>query len=127
MNVQTKTNASHLYPIDPVNYSGVNVSVMVSLTLDSVCAPSYEVVTREIEGELIIVPITSSIGNMEDELYSLNETGRAIWQLFDGKRTIHDVAINIANTYSAPLDHITRDIMGLATELEKLKILVCDG
>jgi hypothetical protein len=115
----------HLHPIDPVNYPGVNISVMVSLTLESVCAPSDEVVTREIEDEFIIVPITSNIGNLGDELYSLNETGRAIWQLFDGKRTIHDVAINIAKTYLAPLDLITRDIMGLAMELEKMKILVC--
>jgi hypothetical protein len=31
--------------------------------------PSDEIVAREIEGELIIVPLTAGIGNLEDELY----------------------------------------------------------
>ena len=37
--------------------------------------PSEDVVAREIEGEFIIVPLAAGIGDMEDELYSLNESG----------------------------------------------------
>ena len=48
--------------------------------LDQAYLPSEEVVARVIEGELIIVPLTSGIGDMEDELFSLNETGRAVGQ-----------------------------------------------
>ena len=47
--------------------------------LDAIYAPSEDIVAREIEGELIIVPLVSGIGDMEDELYTMNETGRAIW------------------------------------------------
>ena len=53
--------------------------------MDAVYAPSEDVVAREIEGELIIVPLVAGIGDMEDELYTLNETGRAIWDRLDGK------------------------------------------
>ena len=42
--------------------------------------PSEDIVAREIEGELIIVPLAAGIGDMEDELFSLNETGREIWE-----------------------------------------------
>ena len=33
---------------------------------------------REIEGELIIVPLVAGIGDADDELFTLNETGKAI-------------------------------------------------
>jgi len=96
---------------------------MDSITPESVCVPSDDVVSREIEGELIIVPIASGIGDMEDELYTLNDTGRAIWQRLDGKRTLRDVAADLAADYAAPVDRITRDVLGLVTELARRKIV----
>lgn len=100
---------------------------MDPITPESICIPSDDVVSREIEGELIIVPIASGIGDMEDELYTLNETGRAIWQRLDGRRTLRDVAADLAEDYTAPLEQITCDVIGLAGELAKRKILVCRG
>jgi hypothetical protein len=100
---------------------------MDPITPQSVCVPSDDVVSREIEGELLIVPIASGIGDMEDELYTLNDTGRAIWQRLDGKRTISDVAAELAEQYAAPVDQITRDVLGLTGELAKRNIIVCRG
>ncbi len=93
------------------------------ITPESVCVPSDDVVSREIEGELIIVPIASGIGDMEDELYTLNDTGRAIWQRLDGKRTLREVVADLAGDYSAPSDQITRDVLGLVDELARRKII----
>ena len=76
---------------------------MNHLTLDAICVPSDDVVSREIEGELILVPIASGIGDLEDELYTLNETGRAIWQHLDGKRTLAEVAYDIVKSSTPPL------------------------
>lgn len=95
------------------------------LTPESICIPSDDVVSREIEGELIIVPIMSGIGDMEDELYTLNETGRAVWQRLNGKRTLRDVAADLAVQYSGSPDQITQDVLGIAGELVKRRILVC--
>ncbi len=39
---------------------------------------SDKIISRVVEGELILVPLTSGIGDLEDELYTINETGRAI-------------------------------------------------
>jgi hypothetical protein len=50
----------------------------IEVSLDSKYLPSQDVVARDIEGELILVPIASGIGDMEDEIYTLNDTGRAI-------------------------------------------------
>ena len=94
------------------------------ITLDSVCAPSEEIVAREIEGELIIVPLAAGIGDMEDELYTLNETGKAIWSRLDGLRTLRQLAARLAVEYDAPVADIERDVTGLVTELARRKILV---
>ena len=95
-----------------------------SITLDSICAPSEDVVAREIEGELIIVPLAAGIGDMEDELYSLNETGKSIWDRLDGLRSLRQIARELTVEYSAPAADIERDVAGLVTELARRKILV---
>ncbi len=95
-----------------------------TLTLDMICAPSEDVVAREIEGELIIVPLTSGIGDMEDELYTLNNTGKAIWGKLDGVRTLAQVAAELADEYNAPAGDIERDVSGLVSELTRRKMVI---
>ena len=97
------------------------------VTPDSVLIRSDDIVSREIEGELLIVPIASGIGDMEDELYTLNDTGREIWNLIDGKRTIKDIVNELTNDYSAPYDEISRDVLGITGELINRKILIAQG
>ena len=95
-----------------------------TLTLDMICAPSEDVVAREIEGELIIVPIAAGIGDMEDELYTLNETGTASWSKLNGIRTLGKIASELADEYAAPIAEIERDVTGLVGELVRRKMLV---
>jgi hypothetical protein len=97
---------------------------MDDLTLGAVCAPSEDVVAREIEGEIIIVPLTSGIGDMEDELYTLNETGKAIWDRLAGVRTLRAIATELAAEYDAPAGDIEQDVLGLVGELARRKMLV---
>lgn len=92
-------------------------------SIDSAYIPSEDVVARDIEGELIIVPLTSGIGDMEDEIYTLNETGKAIWERLDGRR-LSDVAEDLKAEYEAKPGEIERDVVGLANELLKRKMLV---
>jgi hypothetical protein len=96
----------------------------MNLTLETIWAPSEDVVAREIEGELIIVPIASGIGNMEDELYTLNETGRAIWRRLDGVKSLRLIAADLSVEYGAPSADIERDVLGLVTELVRRKMVV---
>lgn len=94
------------------------------VSLDVAYVPSEDVVARVIEGELIIVPLTAGIGDMEDELYTLNETGTAIWNLLDGKMTLKDVAWKLSAEFEAPEDELERDVLGLVTELYQRRMLV---
>ena len=94
------------------------------LRLTAVCAPSDDVVAREIEGEIIIVPLASGIGDADDELFTMNETGKAIWQLLDGKRTLQDVSRELSAEFEFPAGEIERDVLGLVEELLKRRMLV---
>jgi hypothetical protein len=98
-----------------------------SITLDSICTPSEDVVAREIEGELIIVPLVSGVGDTDDELYTLNPTGHAIWQKLDGKRTLREIAGLLSNEYDAPAAELEKDVLGLANELVRRRILSVAG
>ena len=94
------------------------------LDLGTIYAPSEDVVAREIEGELIIVPLTSGIGDMDDDLFTLNETGRAIWDRLNGKRSLEDIVEELHNEFEDKAGEIEQDVVGLAAELLKRKMLV---
>ncbi len=89
-----------------------------------VFAPSPDIVARLIEEELIIVPLTSGIGDLEDELFTLNETGKVIWQYLDGKHTIAEIIDKLNQDFDAQDGEINKDVYGLVEELVKRKILI---
>jgi hypothetical protein len=91
---------------------------------DAIYVPSEDIVARDIEGELIIVPLVSGIADMEDELFTLNETGRAIWEGLDGKKSLKDVAEQLSGEFEASPGEIERDVIGLVGELLKRRMLV---
>ena len=94
------------------------------LNLDSVYIPSDDIVARKIQGEIIIVPLVSGIGDMEDELYTLNETGKAVWEKLDGQKPLKDIAKELIEEYEAPEGEIEKDVIGLVQELHKRKMVV---
>lgn len=94
-----------------------------NLNLNAVCVPSENVVAREIEGELLIVPLVAGIAEADDELYTLNETSHAIWKKLDGQRTLKAVAASLVDEFDAPLADLEHDVLGFASELTRRGIL----
>ena len=94
------------------------------MNMDAVYVVSDEVVARDIEGHLVIVPLTSNVGDMEDELYSLNETGKEIWDRLDGKTSLGELITQLTDEYSGSLQEIQTDVLGLMTELLKRGFVV---
>ena len=92
--------------------------------LDSIYVPSEDIVAREIEGELIIVPIASGIGDMEDELYAFNETGKAVWDKLDGKKSLNKLIEELSVEFEASPGEIKEDVVGIVKELLKRRILI---
>ena len=94
------------------------------VNLESTYAISEDVVSREIEGEILIVPLVSGIGDMEDELFNLNETGKAIWERLDGQKSLKEVIEELSGEFDAPEEEIEQDVKGFVEELLKRGILV---
>lgn len=91
--------------------------------LDGVYIPSPQVVARMIGDELVIVPLAAGLGDLEGELYSLNETGRAVWSRLDG-RSLCAVAADLAVEFEAEPGVLERDAAGLIEELLRRRIVV---
>jgi hypothetical protein len=91
----------------------------MKIELKKTYVPSKEIVTRVIEGELIIIPLTAGIGDLEDELYALNETGRVIWERLDGQKELSDIVFDLSREYQGDQQEIEEDISGLISELLK--------
>jgi hypothetical protein len=97
----------------------------MTIALENVYRPSDDVVAREIEGEIIIVPLVAGIGDMEDELFTLNDTGKAIWDKLDGQRSLAGVVAALQPDFEEAEDGaIERDVLGLVAELVQRRMLV---
>jgi len=94
------------------------------IDMEAAYVHSEDIVAREIEGELIIVPLVSGIGDMEDDLYTLNETGQAIWKQLDGKKRLKEVVKALSEEFDDPESKIEPDVLGLVEELARRKMVV---
>lgn len=84
-------------------------------------------VARQIEDEFLLVPIASGIGDMEDALYTLNDTGRAIWEKLGPQKTVNDLIDELLEEFDAPRETIAEDVCGILAELYKLKMVESVG
>ena len=93
-------------------------------SLDLIYVPSEDIVARVIEDELIIVPLRAGIGDADDNLYSLNETGKSIWLRLDVKKSLRGIAAELVEEFSETQTVIETDVLGLIEELLQRKMVV---
>lgn len=96
----------------------------MDVNLDSVYAPSDDVVARVIEGDLIIVPLATGVGDADDELYTLNETGRVIWDRLDGTASLREIVAALEREFQSDSGEVEKDVVGLVGELLKRRMVV---
>ncbi len=92
--------------------------------LHSVYVPSDNAVVREIEGELIIVPLVSGMADLEDDLFTLNKTGIVIWRRLDGKKNVKEIIEDLSDEFEGSPEEIAEDVIGFLQELQKRKIII---
>lgn len=71
-----------------------------------------DVACREIEGQLLLLTPD------DDVLYTLNGSGKRVWELFATGATPREIAATIAGTYGVPPADAERDVGVFFTELE---------
>lgn len=84
------------------------------------------IVSREIVGETILVPIRQNVGDLES-IYTLNETAARIWALMDGQRSVREIRDVIVEEYEVGEDEVERDLIELIGELTTIGAIAAGG
>ena len=96
----------------------------IKVDLQKTYVPSNDIVARDIEGELIIVPLVAGIADLEDDLFTLNRTGKDIWNRLDGRRNLETIVEELSKEYEGRREDIQEDVLGLVSELLKRRIII---
>jgi hypothetical protein len=84
---------------------------------------SNEVVTREIQGKVVLMPLHKSSKDINC-IYTLNETASYAWNLFDGKSTMNDVRKTISESYDVAEDKVEKELVELVKDLKSIKAIL---
>ena len=79
-------------------------------------------VTREIEGETILLPLSSSSKAVK-YLYTLNETAAAFWKRINGKKDIDAIKNEILDIYDVDNKTLTKQVNDLIRDLRSIKAI----
>ena len=94
-----------------------------AVNLFAVYLISDGVVAREIQGEFIVIPTSAEVIGEDDSLFTLNETGRAVWSLINGRRSIQEIIHMLQDEFDVSRDEIEADVCGLFLELKQRKLV----
>ena len=94
----------------------------MSLSMDTVIKKSENVVFRKIEDEYILVPMVASAADVES-IYNLNETGAAVWERVDGKKSIKDIIEEIKAEYEDEGNQIENNVISFVREMTEAKLI----
>lgn len=91
----------------------------MKITSDTRITPHPEVVWRLVEGEVVLLSVTSG------EYFSLDGVGSRVWSLIpDTGVTVGDLCTSLCEEFDAPADAIARDVGALCDRLVAADLLV---
>jgi len=87
--------------------------------LDKIYRRNDNFVFRQIEGEMILVPIRGNIGDL-DCIYSLNPVGALVWEHLDGSQDLGAIKNRIAAEYDVADDKAETDLLSFIDEMKTI-------
>jgi len=78
------------------------------------------VVSRNVGGEFILVPIRKSATEV-DSIYTLNEVAARIWELIDGVNSVAAIRDTIVHEYDVTTEEAERDLINLLGQLQSVE------
>lgn len=94
----------------------------VDVSWSSVYERIDDVVTREIAGEVILVPVKGEIAAL-DNLFVLNPLGTYIWVQLNGKRDLSTVIDAVVNHFEVERTEAERDCREFVKELTEVRLV----
>ncbi len=90
--------------------------------LDKCFVKENDLVTRDVAGERIIVPIKGHVGDLEG-VFTLNELGAMIWQLINGQTTTREFVEAVRNEYDVEAAEAEKDVVDFLRSLEDAELI----
>ena len=87
------------------------------VSLDSVAVASNELVSADLDGEVVILGFNSG------SYYGLDQVGAFVWSLLQGPRKVSDIRDAIFENYDVELDECERDLLALLVELADKQLI----
>ncbi len=94
----------------------------MAVELDQVYRHRGELVTREILGETIVVPITGELASMDD-IFSLNDTGAYVWRALDGTRPLGEIRDGMTERFEVSAQVAESDLRELVATLVEAQLV----
>jgi Coenzyme PQQ synthesis protein D (PqqD) len=85
--------------------------------LDKAFIKGDDLMTRNIAGETLIVPIRNRVGDLS-AIYTLNEIGAKVWQMLDGLTRVNEIVQVITAEYEVVEGEAAKDVIDLLASME---------
>jgi len=79
---------------------------------------SSTVVSREIAGETLVVPVRGGVGDL-DSIFSFNGLGSDLWNLLQAGTSIEEMAVWVEERYEVTFEQALTDINAFMDELSQ--------
>jgi len=83
---------------------------------------NQDVVARQIEGELIIVPIRRGVGDM-NSLYTLNPVGSVLWEFMAEEHSLPEMVTRICDEFEVTAAQAKTDIQTFLDSMLQEKLI----
>ena len=94
---------------------------MASLT--DVYIRSENIVAREIVGEMLLVPISGELADLE-RVFALDPVGAFVWNKLDGCRNLDALVVEVLAHYDTDRQTAEDDIIELVNDLNNAKLVI---
>lgn len=83
---------------------------------------STAVVSRQISGETLVVPIRGKVGDLAS-IYSFNDAGSVLWAALEQPRSLEDLALVLYESFAVEWDDAQRDAETFVKEMHAAGLL----
>ncbi len=95
---------------------------MLAVQEDARFIRNREVVSRQIEGELVIVPIRRGVGDL-NSLYTLNSVGSILWDFMTEGHTVPEMVSRVCGEFEVSAKQAQADIHEFLGSLLEEKLI----
>ncbi len=81
-----------------------------------------DVVARQIEGELIIVPVRRGVANM-NSLYTLNPVGSVLWNFMAEDHSVPEMVQRVCDEFEVSAAQASKDIQAFLDSMVEEKLV----